>query len=136
MNVPVVQPIEVDVVGLQAAEGILACGDYRFAPGAAGVGIAWIKVAAELRRDDQTVPLGSVAADMIADDLLRMAFGVAVRGIDEVAAELDEAIENLLGFFHAGTPAVVLAEGHCAEAQRAHAQARAAKGHIGVEGHR
>ncbi len=65
--------------------------------------------------------------DMIADDLLRMAFRITVGSVDKVSAKVDKAVQNLLGFFNGGTPTPILAEGHCAEAKRANAKARASK---------
>ena len=62
-----------------------------------------------------------MAPDVVADDLLGVALGVEVGGVDEVAAELDEPVDDLFGLLHAGSPAKVLAERHRPEAQRADA---------------
>ena len=76
-----------------------------------------------------------MAPDVVADDLLGVALGVEVGGVDEVAAELEEAVDDLLGLLDAGAPAEVFAEGHRAEAQRADAQTGAAEGHVVVQRH-
>ena len=121
VHVPDVQPVQVDVVGLQAPQRVLAGVDQRLAARAAAVGIARIEVAAELGRDHQAIAAGGVAPDVVADDLLGVALGVEVGGVDEVAAEVDEAVDDLLGLLHAGAPAEVFAERHRPEAQRADA---------------
>ena len=76
-----------------------------------------------------------VAADVVADDLLRVALGVDVGGVDEVAAAVEVAVEDRCGLLDAGAPAPVLAEGHGAEAERADAQAGAAERDVVVEWH-
>ena len=131
--VPGVHPVEVDVVGLQPAQRLLAAGRERLAAGAAAVRIAREEVARELGGDDDAVAPARVAADVVADDLLGVAVGVDVGGVDEVAAALEEAVEDGLGVLDAGAPAPVLAEGHRAEAERADAQAGAAEGDVVVE---
>ena len=98
-------------------------------------GIAGVEVAAELRRDDEAIAPGGMAAEVVADDLLGVALRVEVRGVDEVAAELDEAIDDLLRLLDAGAPAQVFAEGHRAEAERADAEAGAAERDVVVERH-
>jgi hypothetical protein len=76
-----------------------------------------------------------VTAEVIADDLFGVALGVKVRRIYEVAAELDEAIHDLLGFLDARAPAEVFTESHRTEAERAHPEPRATERHITVERH-
>ncbi len=136
VDVPVMQPVEVDVIGPQPAQRVLAGGDDRLAPRASAVRIAGIEIAAELRGDDQAIALGGIVADMVADDLFGVALGVAVRGVDEVAAEIDEPIDDLLGFLDARPPAVVFAEGHGPQAHGTDPQARPAEGDVVVQGHR
>ncbi len=62
-----------------------------------------------------------MAPDVVADDLLGVALGVEVGGVDEVATEVDEPVDDLFGLLHTGAPAEVLAERHGSEAQRADA---------------
>src|SRR5262249_59260002 len=107
----------------------------RFPARAAAVRIAGVEVAAELGGDDEAVAARLVPPYVVADDLLGVAPGVEVRGVDEVAAELEVAIDDLLGLLHARAPAEVFAERHRAEAKRAHAQAGAPEGHVVVERH-
>ena len=101
MHVPVVQPVQVDVVGLQPAQGVLARGNDGLAPGTAAVGISRIEVAAELGGDDQPVAPPRMPSDVVADDLLGMALGVEIGGIDEITAELDVPVDDLLRFLDA-----------------------------------
>jgi len=68
VHVPAVQPIEIDVVGLQPPQRLLALGDDRLAAGAAPIGIADLEVGAELGRDDEAVALVALTAYVIADD--------------------------------------------------------------------
>ena len=99
--VPGVHPVEVDVVGLQAAQRLLARGDDVLARGAAGVRIAGVKVREELRGNDHAVATRAIVGDEVADDLLRVAAGVAVGGVDEVAAQFQVAGDDRLGVGHA-----------------------------------
>jgi hypothetical protein len=77
-----------------------------------------------------------MAADVVADDLLGVALRVEVRRVDEVAAEVDEAIDDLLGLFDARAPSEIVTECHRAEAERADTETGAAEGHVVVERHK
>src|SRR3954462_2081532 len=129
------QPVQVDVVGLQAPQRLLAGGDDRLAARPAAVRISQVQVSAELGRDDETVAACGMAADVVADNLLGVPLCVEVRGVDEVAAELDEAIDDPLRLLDARAPAEIFTEGHGAEAQRADADAGAAEGYVLIEWH-
>jgi hypothetical protein len=61
-------------------------------------------------------------AEVVADDLFRVAFGVEVGRVDEVAPELEVAIEDGFGVLDATAPAEVFAKRHGAEAERAYPQ--------------
>src|SRR4029077_3603885 len=98
--------------------------------------IARIEIATELGRDHQAVALRRVMADVVADDLLRVALGVEVRRVDEVATGCDEAVHDLLRFLDGRTPAEVFTERHRTQAQRADAQARTAERHVMIESHK
>jgi hypothetical protein len=76
-----------------------------------------------------------VTADVVAQDLLGMALRIKIGGIDEVAAELDESIDDLLGLLHGRAPAKILAKRHRAETKRAHAQSGVPESHVVVELH-
>src|SRR3984893_16723067 len=76
-----------------------------------------------------------MAPHMVADDLFGMTFRVEVCGIDEIAAELDEPVDDPLRLLDAGAPAEVFSEGHRAETERAYTQAGTAEGNIVIEGH-
>ena len=64
-----------------------------------------------------------------------MTLRVEVCGVDEIAAALNEAVDDLLRLFDAGAPAEAFAEGHRAEAERTHTKPRTAEGYIVIEGH-
>src|SRR5205823_7158559 len=81
-------------------------------------------------------PAGGVAADGFADDRLRVAFGVGVRGVDEVSAATEKTSENSCRFSGRRSPTPVLAERHRAEAERADTQAGTSKGDVVCERHR
>src|SRR5690606_1987841 len=134
--IPEVHPVQVDVVRLQAAQGFLAGPEDILAARAAGVGVAGAHVGEKLGGDHHLVALYRVAADMVADDFLRVSPTVAVGGVDEVAAQFPVAVHHPIAFPGANADAPVLAEGHGAEAQGADTQAGAAEGNVVVEGHR
>ena len=135
-SVPDVQPVEVDVVGLQATERLLAGGDdspcgwsrRRW-------GRRHVMVAAELGGDDESVALLGVATEVVADDLLGVALGVEVGGVDEVAAALDEAIDDLFRVGDAAAPPEVFAERHGAEAKGADTKTGTTERDIVIERH-
>ncbi|HWM66444.1 MAG TPA: hypothetical protein VNO35_07650 [Steroidobacteraceae bacterium] len=102
VDIPVVQPVQVDVVGLQAAQRVLARLDHRLTAGAAPVRIARIEIATEFSRDHQAVALRRVTTDVVSDDLLGVALRVEVCRVDEVAAGGDEAVQDLLRFLDGG----------------------------------
>ena len=72
---------------------------------------------------------------MIANDFFGVAFGVNVSGVDEVAAELQIAVQHLFRFRFAGAEAPILAEGHCAQAEGADAEPAISKRDIMVKWH-
>ena len=135
VRVPVVEPVKVDVVGLQAPQRVLAGRDDGLAARAAAVRVAGIQVAAELGGDDEAVAASRVAADVVAEDLLGVTLRVEVRGVDEVAADLDVAVHDLLRFLDGGAPPEVFAERHRTEAQRADTESRSAERYVVIEWH-
>jgi hypothetical protein len=58
------------------------------------------QVAEKLRRNHDLVATGAVVCDEVADDPLGVPAGVAVGGVDEVAAALEVAPHDRLGFGH------------------------------------
>ena len=111
------QPVQVDVVGLQPAERLLAGRHHGLARAASAVGVARVHIAEELGGDHEPVPLGLILADVVADDLLGVALGVDVRGVEEVPAALDVGVHDPVGLIHIRPPTPILAEGHGAKAQ-------------------
>src|SRR5262249_15872721 len=94
-----------------------------------------IEIAAELRCDDEAVALLLATSEVIADDLLRMALGVEIGSVDEVAAELYVAVDDPLCLLNTRAPAKPLSEPERSEAQWAAAQAGTSQGHIVVQWH-
>ena len=136
VHVPVVQPVEVDVVGLQAPQRLARTRrsiDLR--PEPPPFGSPGYRLPLNLVAMTEPVAPGRVAPDVVADDLLGVALGVEVGGVDEVAAELEVSIDDLLRLLDARAPAEVFAERHRAEAERADAQAGAAECHVVVQRH-
>ena len=60
------------------------------------VGIARKEVAEELGGEHRASALVRVAPDVVADDFFGVALGVRVGGVNEVAAALEEVIEEAL----------------------------------------
>ena len=89
--VPGVKPVEIDVVGPQAAERFFALGDDGLAVRAAAVGVAHEHVGHELRREDDAVALLPIVREVLADDRLGVTLRVPVRRVDEVAAAIEVA---------------------------------------------
>jgi hypothetical protein len=133
--VPGMHPVQVDVIGAQATKGLFALSDDGLAVRAAAVGVAHEHVRHELRRDDDAVALLPVLGEVFADDGLRVPLRITVRRVDEVAAALEVAIQDALRLRGLASPAPLFAEGHRAEAERAHAKAGAAERHVMVQGH-
>ena len=70
--------------------------DHGLSARAAAGGIALEHVRRELRRDDDSVALSAIVRDVLANDRLRMALRIAVRGIDDVAATLEVRVDDAL----------------------------------------
>src|SRR5262249_8201175 len=66
--VPGVHPVEIDVIGAQPAERLLALCDDGLAVRAAAVRVAQEHVRHELRRDDEAIALLAVVREVLADD--------------------------------------------------------------------
>ena len=116
--------VEVDVVGAQAAQGVL---DLAHDPAAGSA--ALVRVLAhrheELRGEEHVVAAALAAPP---DDLLGHAAGVDVGGVDEVDAGVEGAVDDA-----GGVVAVVVAPGaehHRAEAQGTDRYAGAAEGAV------
>ena len=129
------QPVEIDVVRLQATERLLALRQDRLAARAAAVGIAEEHVRRELRREDDAIPLPPIVREVLAEDGLGVALRVAVRGVDEVAAPVDVVVEDALRVSDLGAPPPLLAERHRPEAERADAKPAGADGEVVSDRH-
>ena len=131
--IPGVHPIEIDVVGLQPAERLLARGDDVLSTGPAGVRIARIQIPEELGGDDDAVAAAAVASDEVTDDFFRVALRVDVRGVDEIPAALDEARDDSVRIRYVRSPSPIFAEGHRAEAERTDAESGVSERDVLVE---
>jgi hypothetical protein len=88
------EPVEVDVVGLQATKRLLALRKDRLTASATAVRITGVKVIEKLRGQHHSLAASAVLGDKVADDLLRMALGIEISGIDEVAAAFQEGTKK------------------------------------------
>src|SRR3546814_1241948 len=73
------------------------------------------------------------SSDLLADEPFRGAVGVAVRGVDEVAAAIDIRVEDAARLSFIGAPAPIGAKRHCAERHRRNPEARTAEKGVSVE---
>ena len=128
-------PVEIDIACLEPAKRLLAGGDNRFAVGAAAVGIASVHAAEELGGEDDAIALAGMLAEVIADDLFRMSLGIGIGGVDEVAAFVDESVENRFRVLHGRSPSPVFAEGHRPETERRNTKSGVAERDVMIEGH-
>ena len=135
VGVPVVQPVQVEVVGLHPAQGLLELGHDRLASGAAAVGVAGVHVPEELAGQHEAVTETGSRREEVADDLLGMPVRVEVGGVDEVAAAVEVGLQHALGLGDARAPAALLAERHGPEGKGADAQTGAPEGEVVIEFH-
>jgi hypothetical protein len=70
---------------------LFARGHDGLASGAAAVRIAAIQVGAELGGDDHAIALARRRVETITDDRFGVPLGVAVGGVDEIAAAIEES---------------------------------------------
>ena len=105
--------VEVDPVGAQAPQRVLDLGDDPAPRDAAAVGIVTHR-APELRGQHDVV---AAALQGLADDLLRLAGGVDVGGVDEVDPGIQRAVDD-------ADRVVVVGVAPCAEHHRAEAELR------------
>jgi len=106
--------IEVDPVGPQAAQAVLDLLDDPAARVAELVGVV-AHGAVHLGGEDDV--LAPAAGERLADDLLRLAARVDVRGVDEVDPRVERAVDDPDRLVVVGI--APLAEHHRAEAERA-----------------
>jgi hypothetical protein len=129
------QPIDVDIVGLEPAQRRFALLHERLAAGAAAVWIALEQAATEFCADHDAIPAPLLLREEVTDDLFGMAVGVDVGGVDEIAAALQIGGDHRLGVRDAGAPSKILAKGHAPETKRAHAKSGTTKRDEGIERH-
>jgi hypothetical protein len=107
--------VQVDVVGLQAAEAVLT-GLHDVEAGVPpGVGVGVVHLAVDLGRQKHPVPLAALL-ERHAGHRFRLAAPVHVRGVDEVAAGVEEPVDHPARLVLLGLPP----EGHHAQAPDAH----------------
>ena len=137
VRVEEVHPQQVDVVGAKPPQRILDLVHDGLASRAAAVGIAHVHAAAELGGDHQAITeaLARPGRKPLAEDRLAVALGVDVGGVDEVPAPPDVALELGDRLLRSGAEAPFGAEGHGAQAERAHAKAGPAERHVVIKSH-
>ena len=116
-EIPGVNPIEVDVIGLEPLEAGLKGAGHVLAVIAARVGIAFAGEKRAFRRDNEVVAVGR---NEFAEQALTCAFVIFVGGVDEIAAGLRETVKDPSRFiFRCGEAKVFpsLPESHRAQAK-------------------
>src|SRR5262249_20564514 len=114
-GVVTMQEIDVDVVGLEAAQAdfdllqdVMSRAAARIGHAGPGAGRATTRdVNADLRRDDHVLALRRLANDL-ADELLRLAVGLDVGGTDEIDAFRDTLLEDGLRCLEVAAPADIV----------------------------
>src|SRR5690606_27506566 len=116
--VPHVHPVQVDVVGPEAAQALLQRQDEVLAVVAGGVRVGGVAGDGVLGGEDEAVP---ASGEQFADDAFASAVAVEVRRVDHVAAGVGVVVEDSPGvrFGQAARGAV----GHRAEEEFGDAQA-------------
>src|SRR3569833_3273653 len=112
------QQIEIDMVGAQPSQALLDAAHHVLAAvaGLGDVGAGGWRV---FGGDDEMV---AVRGDELADQPLAGAFGIDMRGVDEIAAGLGEGVEHRPALAIVTAPAPVGAEGHRTQAKLGNAQ--------------
>ena len=125
--------VEVDVVDLQAAQRVLDLADDPAARAARLVGVLVVHVAVELGGQEDVVAAALAGLQRLADDLLGLAAGVDVGGVDDVDAGVEGAVDDRDRLVVVGV--APRAEHHRAEGQRADLDAGPAEGAVVLEAH-
>jgi hypothetical protein len=93
-----------------------------------------VHVGEELRRQHHVLAPAWPGCEPIAEDLLGVAVGVEVRGVDEVPAQVEIRLEDALGLLDRRPGATrVVAERHRAERERADPQSGPTEGDVVIE---
>ena len=111
-EVPGVHPEKIDVVGAQPLQAGFERLHHVLAAVPAGARIIPPVEKRVLGRHDKTFP---VRRDELADEPLAGAFGVAVGGVDEIAARGDIGVEDAPALLFRRAPAPLRPEGHGAQ---------------------
>jgi hypothetical protein len=102
----------------------------------ATVGVTGEEIGEELRRQHHVLAPSRMGGEPVAEDLLRVAVGVEVRGVDEVPTAVHVGRKDLLRLLDAASGAPgFLSEGHRAEREWADPQAGSAEGDVVIERH-
>ena len=98
--------VEIDVVGLEAAETGLGLFDDVAAGVALGVGVGLVHRAVDLGGEENAGAL-AVAGEGLADDFLAAAAGVDVGGVDDVDAGVEGGVDDADGVLEFGAASEV-----------------------------
>ena len=106
---------QVDVIGIEPLQASLNRSQHAFAVIAAGIGIVRLHRQGVFGGDHQ--PIAAPGGEF-PHETFGAALGIAVGGIDKVAAAFDINVKQTAGFGQFGAPAPVGTEGHGAQRQR------------------
>ncbi|MNI38131.1 hypothetical protein D3C73_922610 [compost metagenome] len=122
---------QVDIIGVQASQAFFHRTHHAFTVVAARVWIIGLHGERVFGGDHQTV---AASGGEFSNKSFGTAFGIAVGGINKIAATFYINVKQPTSFRLFCAPAPIGAKGHGAERQRRNAQARAAKQAVMVQG--
>src|ERR1019366_613290 len=128
-----VHPIQVEVIQLEAAQRRLQRTIDVFASVAARVGIAFLRIEAELAGDHQLVAQTDIG-DEAPQYLFGLSAGVHIGAVQHVAATFDIAIEDAARFGVVRSPSVV-AKRHRSQRKRTDPQPRTSQRYVFIQLH-
>src|SRR6266700_8437707 len=112
-RVPVVQPIEVNVIGVQTTQRRVQRAINIFAPNSAGVGITLFTAKPKLRRQHDSIAVSAFLQEF-TDEGFASAVCVTVCCINEISSRIKEAVEDLPRCFLGAAPTPFRAKRHSA----------------------
>src|SRR5438045_8350958 len=108
------QPIQINVVCLEAAQGAVQRAIDVLSAIAPGVGIALFRIKREFCGEDHSVAESAIVYKF-PDQFFALAIGVSIGGVDEISTCIDVAIEEGARNIFFGSPSPLGAEGHGAK---------------------
>ena len=120
--IPIVQPIEIEIIGAQPSESLLETGNDGFTAERFAMSLD-----IEFGGDDKTIASDRILRDIAADNRLATRFGGSITGIEIIATEFEIARQDGIGLIFMRLSAETLVESHGAKRKRTDAQRRAAE---------